>query len=176
MNSATIIADASHCGQTGAAGWAGWIKSDGRKSILRSGPIKSKAANAMEAELLAIANSLHVALQESYIASGSLVMIQSDSMAALGIVRQAIPGVSDRRHAAGLPVARRRKQVLSDLSIKARDFIAALVADNQLVVSVRHVKGHTEGGGRQWVNRACDAAARKEMRQARRVALMSTAS
>jgi hypothetical protein len=51
---------------------------------------------------------------------------------------------------------------------KAVEVIRAIVAARGLKIACRPVRGHTDGAGRQYVNRAVDDAARKAMRQAKK--------
>jgi ribonuclease HI len=167
VTTATIFADASYDARNKAAGWAAWIKADGRASAMASGAFKALPSTSSDAELLAIANAMHSANRLGMIDQGAEILLQSDSVHALSIVLWAIPGSVERRHANSAAIVRSKKPKLKDDSRKAVEVIRAIVDARGLKVACRHVRGHTEGAGRQYVNRAVDAAARTRMRQAK---------
>lgn len=163
---ATLFADASHCGATGAAGWAGWMVSDGRTSRIVSGEVEAKLPSSGAAEAAALAGTLREARASGHVGTGDYVVLQSDSLAALGALRWAVPSCRDNPFPGGHAVPRKDHR----MGAEARGFIAeaaAIVAELGLRLSVRHVKGHRTGGGRQWVNAACDREAKAAMRRAR---------
>lgn len=166
-SSATIMADASFCSRSRVGGWAVWMIADGLPSAIFSGPFKTAPRGSAEAETMAIVNGMHVAVREGYVERGSEVLLQSDCMVALGLIRQAIPSAVDRKHPAGAPTPTVRKTKAARGAKDALAHLVLVVTDLGLQISVRHVKGHKEGRGRQWVNRQCDIAARREMRMAR---------
>ena len=86
MNSATIFADASYDGRNKAAGWATWIKADGRASAMASGVFKAMPSTSSDAELLALANAMHSANRLGMIDDGAKILLQSNSTYALSIV------------------------------------------------------------------------------------------
>jgi hypothetical protein len=77
-------------------------------------------------------------------------------------------GSVERRHPNSAAIVRSKRPKLKDDAKKAVEVIRAIVAARGLEVGCRHVRGHTEGAGRQYVNRAVDAAARERMRQAKK--------
>lgn len=156
-----VFADASFDAKTGAAGWGAWVKADGEESVTRGGTLRQTTANSTHAELCAIANALAVASLMGVL--DGHVMIQSDCLEALGAIRKTI-GAADRPAAGGAPAPARRRNLP-----KAFLPVIKVISDQLcgLTVSVRHVKGHQDGGGRQWVNRACDRLAKDGMRLAR---------
>jgi ribonuclease HI len=168
VTSATIFADASYDGRNKAAGWAAWIKADGRASAMASGAFKALPSSSSDAELLAIANAMHSANRLGMIDDGAEILLQSDSVHALSIVLWAIPGSIERPHENSATIFPYKKPKLKDDARKAVEVIRAIVSVRELKVACRHVRGHTEGAGRQYVNRAVDAAARKAMRQAKK--------
>jgi ribonuclease HI len=163
VNSATIFADASYDDRNKAAGWAAWIKADGRASAMASGAFKALPSTSSDAELLALANAVYSANRLGMIDDGAEILLQSDCLHALSIVLWAIPGAIERRHQNSAPIARYKQPRLKDDARKAVEVIRAIVAARGLKIACRHVRGHTEGAGRQYVNRAVDAAARKAM-------------
>ena len=167
MTAATIFADASYDDRNKAAGWAAWIKADGRASAMASGAFKALPSTSSDAELLAVANAVHSANRLGMIDDGAEILLQSDSVHALAIVLWAIPGSIERPHENSATIFPYNKPKLKDDARKAVEVIRAIVSARRLKVACRHVRGHTEGAGRQYVNRAVDAAARKAMRQAK---------
>jgi ribonuclease HI len=168
MTSVTLIADASFDPRTKAAGWAGWAKTAGRDSIIYAGAFKIAPICSAEAELFAIVNVMHIAVAEGLIEHGSEVLVQSDCADALAVIRKIVPSAIDRKHRDGVPVPVRRRKLPSPQSDRAAATIARLVDEMGLSLAVRHVRGHKEGPGRQWVNRQCDMAARRAMRAQKR--------
>ena len=160
----TIFADASVDHESGAAGWACWIKGDGSNSVLHSGAFREPVGNSTNAELAALANALAVAK-----AIGQLrgrVMLQSDCSAALAMIRT-IAGAEDSPAERGLRVGKWRKKP-EKMYRPAVKVIQSVIQDTGIKLVVRHVKGHQAGGGRNWVNRQCDRLAKKHMRDLRR--------
>ncbi len=58
---ATVIADASYCPKTGAAGWAVWVRTDNHPVVKKSGTFKVRPMKPSQAELWAAYNGLHIA-------------------------------------------------------------------------------------------------------------------
>jgi len=170
MAMVTIIADASFCPASRAAGWAAWIKADGRDSALISGSFtKITPASSGEAEFFAVANALFKAVKDGFIRQRDKVMIQSDCVAVLEAMLWGLDcQESQHPEGCGLSRPRTRPALAAGGGEKALTTIGAIAAPLELELVVRHVRGHTSGGGRQWVNRACDRAARKAMEAARR--------
>ncbi|TXH35257.1 MAG: reverse transcriptase-like protein [Rhodospirillaceae bacterium] len=157
----TIFADASVDPKTKVAGWASWLKADGQRSVTVSGIVKEPVADVMHAELIAIANGLAVAKSRGLISRH--VMLQSDCSAALTAICMVIPRTIERPAPGGHQIDARAK--ITKRQRKGLKVIAELLAG--LEVSVRHVKGHKKGDGRNWVNRQCDGLAKKHMRELR---------
>ena len=164
---ATIITDASLCAQTGAAGWAAWVKSDTSSvSQTWSGALKVSPANSAEAELFAIANGFHVAAKAGALNGVVEVMIQSDATNALGWIVRLVPCATISAHANSAPVS--IPGVKPTLNIEAAIATIRAISDRlNLKLTCRHVRGYTAGGGRQWVNRKCDELAKAAMKSAR---------
>jgi len=142
---ATIMADASHCSQTGAGGYAFWIASHRGK---RGGQgTLNRVSTSTLAEMQAVCNALYTARECSLVLPGDEVLIQTDCVSA-------IHGFDGRRD-------------LSKEESECRD--AYLKLNNYVYVELRHVKGHsyrTEAKFRS--NNACDERARREMRITRK--------
>ena len=120
-----------------------------------------------EAELCALANALTVARLRGLLATGCIVMLQSDSVSALAIIRCKIADVGDRPVLGGLAVAAARRVKLTQLHVAAIAVISEIVAALKLSLVTRHVRGHRPGPGRQWVNGEVDRIARTTMRDRR---------
>lgn len=170
-----IFADASWCQQTHAAGWGAWIKADGAQSTTTGAALKGDIPSAHVAELMALANALHVAKATGMLTEGAVVMLQSDCLNALSNIRRRLPGASNNRAPGGAvvgPTSQKRK--LADGAKEPLEAIAAIGKEFKLRIQVRHVPGHREGDGRQYVNRLCDSIAKRGMKQ-RRSELRETA-
>lgn len=160
----TIFSDASLCPHSGAAGWGVWIKSSiGTHEA--GGKFKSPPRSIDEAELYAIANAVYRANSIGWFKSTA--MLQSDCMTALAIIKFAVPHVKERPHGAGMHIARRYWR--DEVPAYAKDAVAILT---ELVkgktLLIRHVKAHTRGSGRLWVNNRCDEIAKKHMNEMRK--------
>lgn len=163
----TIFADASHDHNARVAGWGAWIKADGRSSITCGAAMKASVASATEAELCALANALTVARLRGVLSGGCVVMLQSDCLVALAIIRGKIPNVEDRPAPGGLAVAPIKHMKLTQVHLAAVDVVRGIVTALEISIVTRHVRGHQPGGGRQWVNAAVDKIARQAMRHRR---------
>lgn len=162
----TMFSDASVDGKTGAAGWGSWIKRDGWPSGLIFGaPFKNKLHKAGVAELCAIANTLHTIRGET-VAGISKIMVQSDSVEALAYIRAHVNNVSMAQHkdSAHVPYLVTPRKELDPLILQALGVIEDFMRDECIDLQLRHVKGHTKGAGRSWVNAQCDREAKKHMR------------
>ena len=87
-------------------------------------------------------------------------MVQSDSLRSLQLISQTLPGVRIANHADAVAVT---KAQLSPSAMEAKALIAIKGRVDHLDLLVRHVRGHKRGQKRQWVNRMCDAEARRHM-------------
>jgi ribonuclease HI len=163
----TIFADASHDHRARVAGWGAWIKADGRSSITCGAAMKGPVASATEAELCALANALTVARLRGVLCGRCVVMMQSDCLVALAILRSKIPNVEDRPAPGGLAVDPIRRMKLTKVHLAAVDVVREIVTALEISIVTRHVRGHQPGGGRQWVNAAVDQIARRAMRHRR---------
>lgn len=145
MATATILADASFCPRTRAAGWGYWIASDRGK---RGGGGELRRMRVGEtskhAEMMALVNALKVARAAGLVLDGDEILFQTDCIEAITCFR-----------------AKRPKRIT--------DVMDQLTAT--LDVTYKHVKGHTSRvthtAARFGANRACDERARHYMLQAR---------
>ncbi len=144
----TIIADASHCGQTGAGGYGYWIASERGKQG-GGGQIKDPVDGSGAAEMIALINALHIALKTGLVVQGDHVLLQTDCQSAIGAFQgQRFTLTKDEKRA---------KSTFFDLK-RVHGF----------TFSFRHVKGHTSRPEARYVtNNLCDARAKAGMRLAR---------
>lgn len=85
MRWATVIADASFCNDTRAAGYAFWIKLDGADGPIKGwGTFKDRPKNSFEAELWASMNGVHTAKQHG----AEAVLLQTDNTGVVTAVQQ----------------------------------------------------------------------------------------
>lgn len=144
----TIIADASHCPDTLAAGYGYWIASE-RGKLGGGGPMKKLAADSTSAEMQAVCNALYVAIRYQLVQPGDDVLIQTDCEAAI----QAFQG---------------RRNIRRPHEMEVLRYFHSLRERSSIVVSFRHVKGHTKRKEARYVtNNLCDQRAKEGMRQAR---------
>jgi len=160
----TIFADASHDNRVRVAGWGAWIKADGRSSMTCGAAMKTPVGSVTEAELCALANALTVARLRGLLAAGAVVMLQSDSICALAMIRGKIAEAEDRPAPGGLAVAPARHMKPTRLHLAAVNVIHEIVTALRISIITRHVRGHQPGPGRQWVNSEVDRIARRAMR------------
>ena len=91
-------------------------------------------------------------------------MVQSDSLRSLQLIARVLPGVRIADHADAAAVT---KAQLVPSAMEAKALVAIKARVEQLDLLVRHVRGHKHGQQRQWVNRMCDAEARRHMQAER---------
>lgn len=183
---ATIFADASWCTITKAAGWGAWMIGRSKPSASGGGEIRDRVYGSTQAELLAMANALHVAAKRGYLAEGAEIMLQSDSVQMLGMLRHQF-GAADRpmpdlEHGIPTPAmdpkcwrGKKKTPKEDDVSVSRRTGLLAIqriVEQYKLKLIVRHVRGHrskaaNEGDGRAYVNEVCDKLAYHGMQKAR---------
>jgi ribonuclease HI len=162
-----LFTDASYCQHTGVAGWAVWMKNaEMEAGVTHSAAIRETTRGAGEAELIAVANGLYLAVRYGRLKPGGSVLIQSDRLDALAIIRKATRA-QDRRIVGGepVPVAKRPAAYLRDHA--ALKLIVELEREHTLTLFVRHVRAHQEGAGRTWVNNRVDELAKAAMRRRR---------
>lgn len=164
--SITIFADASFCPKTRAAGWGAWAKRDGwQAGRFFGGPLRREITNSTQAEVCAMASALWRLNQDALIADAHTFVIQCDNVAALAAIRR-LPNSgwtrSDDRRDADLAVRRGELAPIEQEAVEAIETIA-----QGRPIWLRHVKGHVSGTGRNWVNRQCDAEARRHMQAVR---------
>jgi len=139
----TVFTDASFHQETGAAGWAAWIKHQG-STRRRSGHFKNQPDNAGEAELAACGIGILSAL--NLFGQAKTIHIVSDSMHAI-----------DKLTGGQINTPFVEKVVLT---VKKR------LRERNVRLKTAHVKAHQRPAkSRDWVNKWCDEEARKRMRE-----------
>jgi ribonuclease HI len=152
----TIIADASVDPEHRVGGFGCWIVS-ARGRHAGEGAFKNAVQSSHVAEMMAIVNSLSLALSKAIAFPGDQFLVQTDSINAIAFLK--------RRPTRKAPAA------------KALHIIEAyerFVADNHVTVEFRHVKAHTNGTDPRFkAQRHSDIRARRAMREARAALLQS---
>lgn len=144
------------------------MKGNGKPSLTVGGKFAdTKVAASYDAETFAAVNALYVARARSYFVTGQAVMLQSDCLHTLNVIRHHVPGVMEAPHAEGLATNPIRASKLKKADREAIDAITKLLAETPITIIVRHVRGHRPGRGRAWVNKQCDRIAKRHMRAAR---------
>jgi ribonuclease HI len=145
----TIIADASHCPETKACGWAYWIASQ-RGKRGGDGYEATPIVNSIAAEMLALLHGVLQGCGAGLVHPKDTLLLQTDCQAAI----DAFEG--------------KRKRITKEELKIVIDYLK-LVKSLQLIVEFRHVPGHTQGEtARTWTNNKCDALAGIAMRKAQR--------
>lgn len=165
----TIFADASFDYKTRSGGWAAWVKAGNQQGQYGHGVLKVDAEGAMQAEMAALANGLHMARAAGTVVQGSPVLLQSDCMLALQLILSLAPGAGNSAASGGLDVTKLKEIKAGRRQIAPLQSILAMQAEMDLKLWVRHVKGHSGGDdARSFVNSECDRLARAAMRTEQR--------
>lgn len=166
LYSVTMFADASVSSKTKCSGWGFWIIGDGRDSMYAGGPLKGFSKNTSVAELEAIANGISCASAAQYFRVGDRsILIQCDNIEALGCLIAARSSIEHDAHEESAAVNKRKRR-MCDRQKAAVDHILKIADQHRLSITVRHIRGHTDGSGRNWVNQLCDSLAKKGRRKA----------
>ena len=145
----TIIADASHCTKTKAAGYGFWAVSE-RGKHGGGGSMASPVDTSSAAELLAIVNGLFFGKLKGILDAGDHVLLQTDCQRAIDVLEGRIQTMTKDERA-----GRKRFYELK------REYACR--------VSFRHVKGHTSRTEARYItNNLCDKRAKNGMRLARK--------
>lgn len=122
MGTVTIITDASHCPNTLAGGYGVWVAgSKGKKSF--GGPMTG-TKDSSEIEAKAICNGIWHGIQSGLIQRGDVVLMQTDCQAALLLLQG-------------------KRGPRNDAEYDVLDWFTDTTISNELLVTFRHVKGHT---------------------------------
>jgi len=157
----TLFVDASFCHRTHAAGYGAWAKkATFAKGLIFGGRLPKGITNAGEAELGGIALALRYLLEQQHLAGLDRLMVQSDSLRSLQLIARALPRARIANHAEAAAVT---KAQVAPTVMEAKALMAIKGRVEQIDLLVRHVRGHKRGQKRQWVNRKCDAEARRHM-------------
>lgn len=144
----TIIADASYCPQTRAAGYGYWVASE-RGKAPGGGSMRGPVDGSGAAEMMAVCNAIYDALKLGLVEPGDHLLVQTDCQSAI----LAFDG---------------QRQVMTRDELAAKRSFADLCTRNRLRVRLRHVKGHTNRREARYVtNNRCDQRAREGMQAAR---------
>lgn len=148
----TIIADASFCPQTKAAGYGFWIACE-RAKRGGSGEVKTPVVNNIASEMIALVNGLYKAHKWGLVQKGDEVLLQTDCQSAISAFEL-------------------RRNKITDQEIELVQYMQKFIAAVGIKVSYRHVKGHTKGemakAPRHFINNQCDKWAGEAMLRARR--------
>lgn len=168
----TLFCDASFCPKTKVAGWGAWAKRmEWIEGLIFGGAFKRTFDNNHEAELCAIANALFVLKEEGHLTGITNVMIQSDSLRSLGLIKLKLPSAQIRDHADGASILKGVGKSMTETEGVGLSLITK-VWSGSFDIQLRHVRGHRQGPSRQWVNRQCDATAKGHMRDRRDAVLI----
>lgn len=147
----TIIADASFCHITKAAGYGCWIATERGKRMF-DGFLSAPEDNNV-AESMAITNAIWNGLKSGLIREGDHLLIQSDSTSAINY-----------HNGRDVPYNEQLKRSV--------EYVLELLGRYKLSVHYKHVKGHFNSEqGRYRAQSHCDNAARGYMEMARRAIL-----
>lgn len=169
MSSLTLFSDASFDNSSGAGGWGAWAKhSSWPAGVLFGGPMKLLMGSSSDAEIMAISTALHRLPKLGAFDNTRTVMIQSDSVRALGLMAAWIP---DCRVVPGRDTAEIRllREKLSEYEGRAIAAMRILGAKYALAFQLSHVRAHSRGPGSSPMNRECDRLARSAMRDRRKL-------
>lgn len=146
----TLMTDASHCPDSGAAGFGFWCASD-RGKLAGGSAFRGAIKDSYEAEFKGVANSLKAAINAGLILNGDKVLIQLDCIGVITCIG-------------------RKNKPRADV-IVVLDYIQNIAKEHELTLLCRHVKGHTKRleGNRFKANNHCDIRAKNAMREARKI-------
>ena len=143
----TILADASHCPVTNAAGYGFWVASE-RGKRGGSGAFKNVVPTSTIAEMMALVNALYCAIRFELVQKGDKILFQTDCEAAI------------------FALTNRRKLTTHEFECVER--MKGLIKEYELMTTYKHVKAHTNNKQSRFKsNNACDKAARAAMRKMR---------
>lgn len=163
----TLFTDASHCPRTLATGWGAWAKADGWAAGAKfSGTVAETAANSGEAELWGVACALEHGAEAGWLAGTPTVMVQCDALRPLDLLVHHM-GARPQNHEDSFQLSGRGGGYRVVSPSEHRALVRLRLVLEERTVLVRHVRGHQQGGTRQWVNNWCHSAAIRHMRQER---------
>lgn len=141
----TLMTDASHCSDTGAAGFGFWVISN-RGKLAGGKPLTGLVKDSYEAEAKGVANSLVIGFRSGIIQSGDKVVIQLDNLSVVNAINKKL------------------RKVRNDIKIVV-DFIFNFCLENNIDIDCRHVKGHSNKKQNRFLaNKNCDKRAKEQMK------------
>lgn len=136
----TILADASYCDRTRAAGWAGAIMlTDGRTNKV-SGQCDWTISNSSRAEALAMHNAVRWAITEDYLKPGAKILLATDAQYVWHRMQKDLVLRADRRR------VRRTGQISQTLDPQhgcALRIVRHLLAGMDVDYECIQIRGHT---------------------------------
>jgi len=168
-----IFADASLDTKSGIGGWGCHIKtSRSATATVEGGTFETPTQCPNAAELKALAMACHIARAANMIEAGDHVLLMSDSLVALMVLRRTLGANNlSTNDGALVPVygfKNKNRPIPPRFIGPAIKMQGLLFSAGTIAVSVRHVSGHAQGGGpRQKISRRVDGIARAAMRAAR---------
>lgn len=152
----TINTDASFSHEHHLGGFAIWMVYRGERTVLSGKLINVKSA--LDAEIQAIANGLHVLIKKGY-DDIEKVIVNTDCVSAINEINEQNTKRTPHKSAV----------VVRGLMKKIREmypYSKVVQAQRKKFIEFRHVKAHTKGEtARLWVNNWVDKEARREMRE-----------
>ena len=160
-----LFVDASHCNKTKAAGWGAWaIRDDWERSDVFGAGIPVAVPDINDAETYGIAMALQTLDKRGDAKGITNFSIQCDNVHALGVLYHGLAHSRVTHHNASKAVIT-RIDAQSTLQREAVRIVREIVGRRP--VFIKHVKGHSSGSGRAWVNSKCDELAGRYMREIR---------
>lgn len=159
-NSYTLIVDSSFCQDTGASGWAYWIKG----GDMGSGVIHSKEGGVVRAshiaEFTGVVEGVKHAIHGGILPKYAKVLVQCDCLAVGGLISKA-------RCVAKSPKYKVPSKFPDEKELTVE--LGGLVKGWGLELEYKHVAGHKHAsmGGRFWCNIEVDKRAKEEMKKVR---------
>ena len=176
---ATLIADASVSRRSRVGGWAAWIKTGPAPGRIYSGAFKVPVESSFDAEAMALANGIAIAIHHGLFEGVELVMLQSDNLPVLGLIAAHVADVvinDAKTGGAAITPGKRAPKPLDRVSALAADAVRRIEKHSRasgFKIEVRHVKGHAQDRpdavGRHNVNALCDQAAKAARKTAERM-------
>lgn len=169
----TISTDASLDTKTGIGGWGCHIKTvRSATATVTGGTFETPTQCPNAAELKALAMACHIARAANMIEAGDHILLQSDSLVALMVLRRTIGArnlpVNDGALVTLFGAKHMKRPIPARFLGPANKIRGLLFSAGTVTVSVRHVHGHsTSGGRRQKINREVDKIARAGMKAGR---------
>ena len=146
----TLFTDAGYCPIIRRGSFAAWAKADGG-TMREHGVLQGELETAGVAEARAVVNGLFLATRKFRPEPSSRVIVASDCEEAMKALTNALTPKAMKRHADAVAHFQR------------------ICDRHQLSVSFRHVKGHSVlTDTRRWVNRWCDKACTRALKEIRR--------